>query len=121
MIQTSLKGYSDIKSLRIDTWRVDFGFLNSQGEPLSNPYHYRDAYTSNMMKQVFQQVTQAEIFSHTGIQFISFNTIYQLAALRLADSSLLKIENLVQKRFTGRYVVGGGSRIRFYINIQLML
>ncbi|GLV56086.1 L-fuculose kinase [Dictyobacter sp. S3.2.2.5] len=89
LIQTRLQGHTDIESMGIDTWGVDFGLLNAQGELLGNPYHYRDGHTSSIMEQVFQQIPQAEIFQRTGIQFISFNTIYQLAALQSSSSLLL--------------------------------
>ncbi|GCE16248.1 hypothetical protein KDK_00480 [Dictyobacter kobayashii] len=89
LIQTRLKGHADIQSIGIDTWGVDFGLLNAQGELLGNPYHYRDTHTNGMMEQVFQQVSQEEIFQRTGIQFISFNTIYQLMALQRSSSLLL--------------------------------
>ncbi|GCE02713.1 rhamnulokinase [Dictyobacter aurantiacus] len=89
LIQTRLQGHADIESMGIDTWGVDFGLLNAQGELLGNPYHYRDGHTSNIMEQVFQQIPQAEVFQRTGIQFISFNTIYQLAALQSSASLLL--------------------------------
>lgn len=89
LIQTRLKGHADVQSIGIDTWGVDFGLLNTQGELLGNPYHYRDVHTNGVMEQIFQQVPQAEIFQRTGIQFISFNTIYQLAALQRSASLLL--------------------------------
>lgn len=78
-----------IASLGIDSWAVDFGLLAANGELLGNPYHYRDSHTNGMMKAVWQEVSQGEIFKSTGIQFLPFNTVYQLYALEKAGSPLL--------------------------------
>ncbi|MDF2725555.1 MAG: carbohydrate kinase, partial [Paenibacillus sp.] len=85
----------ELKSLGIDSWAVDFGLIGAHGELLGNPYHYRDSHTDGMMEQVFADIPQASIFARTGIQFLPFNTIYQLAAMKRADNPLLP----VAKRF----------------------
>lgn len=77
-------------SLGIDSWAVDFGLIGKDGELLGNPYHYRDLHTEGVMEKVCKELTPATIFEKTGIQFLPFNTIYQLAALKAANSSLLK-------------------------------
>lgn len=68
-------------SIGVDTWGVDFGLLDAQGELLGNPVHYRDRRTDGMMERVFARVSQAEIFEQTGIQFMPINTLYQLMSL----------------------------------------
>lgn len=79
-----------LDSIAIDSWAVDFGLIGSNGELLGNPYHYRDHHTDGVMEQVVGELTASGIFEKTGIQFLSFNTIYQLAALKKADSPLLR-------------------------------
>ncbi len=79
-----------LDSLAIDSWAVDFGLLGSNGELLGNPYHYRDGHTDGVMEQVMEELSASAIFGKTGIQFLPFNTIYQLAALKRADSPLLR-------------------------------
>ncbi|MGO4182347.1 rhamnulokinase family protein [Paenibacillus sp. TAF43_2] len=79
-----------LDSLAIDSWAVDFGLIGSNGELLGNPYHYRDHHTDGVMEQVVEELTATGIFAKTGIQFLPFNTIYQLAALKKADSPLLR-------------------------------
>lgn len=81
---------NEIVSVGVDTWGVDFGLL-SRGELLGNPYHYRDARTNGMMEKAFSLVSRAEIFQHTGLQFMQFNTLYQLLAMKLAKSPLLDV------------------------------
>ncbi|WP_419892152.1 rhamnulokinase [Paenibacillus xylanexedens] len=77
------------ESLGIDSWGVDFGLLGSNGELLGNPYHYRDTQFNGMMDQVRQELSSQRIFERTGIQFLSFNTLYQLATLQRSGSPLL--------------------------------
>ncbi|MFB5677524.1 rhamnulokinase family protein [Paenibacillus terreus] len=78
------------QSLAIDSWAVDFGLIGRDGELLGNPYHYRDWHTHGVMESMFQSVPKQYIFERTGIQFLSFNTIYQLAAMKQAGSPLLR-------------------------------
>jgi len=68
-------------SIGVDTWGVDFGLLDKQGNLISNPVHYRDSRTDDMMGRVFDSVPRAEVFAQTGIQFMQFNTLYQLMSL----------------------------------------
>lgn len=77
-------------SLAIDSWAVDFGLLGKNGELLGNPYHYRDRHTEGMMEKVFRRIPKEHIFGRTGIQFLPFNSIFQLAAMKEADSPFLR-------------------------------
>ena len=95
-------------SIGIDSWAVDFGFIGSDGQLLGNPYHYRDGHTSGVMEEVLRSLPAEEIFNRTGIQFLPFNTIYQLAALKKHASSrlsgasrLLMIPDLLRYFLTG--------------------
>jgi rhamnulokinase len=80
-----------IASIGVDTWGVDFGLLGRGDELLGNPYHYRDARTNGMMEKAFAIVPREEIFRHSGLQFMQFNTLYQLLAMKLARSPLLDV------------------------------
>jgi len=80
-----------LASIGIDTWAVDFGLLDRQGNLLSNPYHYRDSRTDGMLDRAFRRVSRAEIFAQTGIQFLPINTLYQLLAMSIDRSPLLDI------------------------------
>ncbi|WP_028610247.1 rhamnulokinase [Paenibacillus harenae] len=79
-----------LSSIAIDSWAVDFGLIGGNGELLGNPYHYRDRHTDGVMEEVVKELSASAIFGKTGIQFLPFNTIYQLAALKRADSPLLR-------------------------------
>ena len=54
--------------------------LDAQGELIENPYHYRDRRTEGVMDSVFARVSRERIYATTGIQFLPFNTLYQLYA-----------------------------------------
>ena len=69
-----------VQSLGVDTWAVDYGLLDADGELIANPICYRDDRTKDAMERVFRLVPRKTIFEKTGIQFQNFNTIYQLAS-----------------------------------------
>ncbi|MFD1955070.1 rhamnulokinase family protein [Paenibacillus thailandensis] len=77
-------------SLGIDTWAVDFGLLGRTGELLGNPYHYRDWHTEGEMERVLAELTPEYLFGRTGIQFLTFNTIFQLTAMKRAGNPVLE-------------------------------
>lgn len=80
---------AELSSLGIDTWGVDFGLLDSDGELLGNPWHYRDARTNGMMEEAFLRVPRDEIYGRTGIQFMQLNSLYQLLAMSMSGSAQL--------------------------------
>jgi rhamnulokinase len=80
-----------IASVGVDTWGVDFGLLGKNDELLGIPHHYRDRRTVGMLDKAFAIVPRAEIFKATGLQFMEFNTLYQVLALKLARSPILDI------------------------------
>jgi len=89
-LQQAVDRYGDtITSVGVDTWGVDFGLLGPNDELLANPIHYRDSHTEGMMEYAFEQVSRSEIFNQSGLQFMRFNTLYQLLALQNVKSPLL--------------------------------
>ena len=82
---------SDLASLGIDTWGVDFGLLDKQGALLGNPYHYRDSRTDGMVEKACRKVSRKQIFNATGIQFMQLNTVFQLFAMAATRSPQLEV------------------------------
>lgn len=80
---------SDIASIGVDTWGVDYVLLSKTGEILGQPYNYRDPRTDGIMEKAFQRVSREDIFSSTGLQFMQINTLYQLIAMRESNPQLL--------------------------------
>ena len=74
----------------VDTWGVDFALLGRSGELLGNPRHYRDPHTEGAMERAFAVMPRQELFRQTGIQFMRFNSLFQLLALKSDDSPLLE-------------------------------
>ncbi|MEJ2108569.1 MAG: rhamnulokinase [Acidobacteriota bacterium] len=69
-------------SIGIDTWGVDYGLLDEAGHILDLPYAYRDPRTDGAMDEVFSIIPKEELYERTGIQFLQFNTLFQLYAAR---------------------------------------
>ena len=98
-----------IHSLGIDCWGVDYGLVDGDGTLLEDPVCYRDARTDGMMEAAFELVPRAEMFARTGIQFMQFNTVFQLFAhiregLPGAAKRLLLVPDLVGMMLSGRAV-----------------
>ncbi len=96
-----------IVSIGVDSWGVDYGLINARGELIESPVCYRDPRTQGVMEQVLTRVPREEIFERTGIQFLPFNTLFQLYAHakgRIPDEAarLLMIPDLVNLFLTGR-------------------
>jgi rhamnulokinase len=67
-----------IRTLGVDSWGVDYGLLDAGGKVLEDPVCYRDHRTDGAIERVLREVPREEIFQRTGIQFLQFNTIFQL-------------------------------------------
>lgn len=77
-------------AIGIDTWGVDFGLLDKKGNLIANPVHYRDTRTEPIPQMVFDEfISKDELYARTGMQFMRFNTIYQLMYLKYNEPELL--------------------------------
>jgi rhamnulokinase len=76
-------------SVGVDTWGVDFGLLGANDELLGNPFHYRDSQNHGMLDLAFGRVDRRDIFQATGLQFMEFNSLYQLLALQQRKAAVL--------------------------------
>ncbi len=81
----------EIESIGIDTWGVDFAFFGKDGQVIGLPHCYRDEYTNGAMEKFFaEKMPSKEVYSRTGIQFMQFNSLFQLATQRAEGSSVLE-------------------------------
>ena len=69
-----------LDSIGVDTWGVDYGLVDAAGFLLGQPFQYRDHRTDGVMEQVFAHVPRDALYRRTGIQFLPFNTLFQLYA-----------------------------------------
>ncbi|MFZ4683065.1 MAG: rhamnulokinase [Terrimicrobiaceae bacterium] len=67
-------------SLAVDTWGVDYGLIDQHGRLLGAPWMYRDSRTDGMMDEAAKILPREDIYGRTGIQFMFFNTLFQLLA-----------------------------------------
>lgn len=75
-----------LDGVAVDTWGVDFGLLDSNGELCLNPRHYRDPRNQAAYEEALGRAGREKIFAETGIQFMALNSLYQLYAARMAAS-----------------------------------
>lgn len=80
----------EIASIGIDTWGVDFVMIGKDGGVLRNPYCYRDPHTDGAMEEFFKRVPKEKVYEKTGIQFMQFNSLFQLATLKRNHDSALE-------------------------------
>ncbi len=92
-----------IASIGIDTWAVDYGLVNAAGELTAQPYSYRDDRSRAAVAPVHRQLDPARLYGTTGLQFLQFNTLYQLATEPDLDGvQALLIPDLIAYFLTGQ-------------------
>lgn len=81
-----------LTSIGIDTWGVDFVFVGDDGALLRNPMAYRDPHTFGRMEEYLRDVvSRREVYDITGIQFMNFNSLFQLYAMQQDGNSAMKM------------------------------
>ena len=92
----------------IDTWAVDFLLLDADGTPIGDPVAYRDGRTAAMREELEPILPFTKLYARTGIQYQSFNTVYQLCALKkehpeqlAAAEHFLMVPDYLNYRLTG--------------------
>ncbi len=96
-------------SIAIDTWGVDFGLVGADNKLLGWPFAYRDSITDNAMQEVFSIVEPYELYKMTGIQFMKFNSLFQLWSIKKQYPDLIRkakkllfMPDLLGFMFTGK-------------------
>ena len=78
-LRDAVRRAPDLASIGIDSWAVDYALLRD-GRMLGEPYHYRDDRTGRGVDAVSGMFPHPSLYSRNGLQFLPFNTVYQLAA-----------------------------------------
>ena len=89
-LKTAADRRVELTSVGIDTWGVDFVCVGKDGHLLRNPYSYRDPHTEGAMEAYFQRIPKEKVYEKTGIQFMNFNSLFQLSAMQQAGDSALQ-------------------------------
>ncbi len=110
----------EVASIGVNSWAVDYGLIDGGGDLLGQVHHYRSPRLGGVMERVRAQLSDEAIYTATGIQFLPFNTLYQLAAeapetLKRADR-LLMIPDLLHFWLCGAAVTErtNASTTQFY-------
>lgn len=97
-----------IESMGVDTWGVDYGYLDRYGKVLRAPHSYRDNRVLKYLEKFKEKVSEKELFEETGVKFAQIDTIVQLFAdlqlypeLKDEISEILMMPNLVEYFFSG--------------------
>ena len=91
-----------VVSIGVDTWAVDYGLVNDDGTLASQPHSYRDSRTAGVVDKVHETVPFERLYKTTGLQFLPFNTVYQLAA----EPSLENVQALLIPDLLGFWLTG---------------
>ena len=84
-----------LTSIGIDTWGVDFVCVGKDGGLLRNPYCYRDPHTEGAMEDYFKRIPKERVYEKTSIQFMNFNSLFQLSAMRNHNDSALEVADKI--------------------------
>jgi rhamnulokinase len=93
----------------VDAWGCDYALLDKAGALIEPPYHYRDHRTDGVMARALARIGRTRLYETTGVQFLPFNTIFQLAAAAETQSpalarahALVTMPDFFNSRLTGR-------------------
>lgn len=114
IVKAKLAGGFD--AIGIDTWGVDFGLLDKNGELIGNPVHYRDTRTDNIPDELFKVVNRESVYEKTGIQIMSFNTLFQLYYLaKYRPETLAKADKMLFIPDLLNYFLTGAKKSEYTI------
>lgn len=103
-------------SIGIDTWGVDYSLISESGQLIGLPFAYRDHRTDSAMEEFFKRFAKSTTYQLTGIQFMQFNTLFQLFASAQEKHSRLQIaENLLFTPDTLNYLFTGIKKNEYTI------
>jgi rhamnulokinase len=105
-LASAVKQEPDLASVAVDSWAVDYGLLKN-GELQGEPFHYRDERVAAGIDDVHKRITSEALYAATGLQRLPFNSVYQLAADRLAGrlesiDGFLLVPDLITYWLTGQ-------------------
>jgi rhamnulokinase len=98
-----LRATDGVDSIGVDSWAVDYGLLDAAGSLIGNPVHYRDGRTDGVMAKVIADIGADTLYGTGGLQFLPFNTVYQLLASAVPEQArtLLMVPDLLVYWLTG--------------------
>lgn len=88
-ILAEMPGQPGLESIGIDTWGCDVAYFLKDGSIASLPYCYRDTHTVGAVDRFCKEMPKEEVYAKTGIQFMDFNTLFQLDTIRRNNPEVL--------------------------------
>ncbi len=88
-IKKGIDAAGKLDGIGIDTWGVDYGLLDANGDLLDKPFAYRDARNENAMPATYERIPKDRLYSITGLQEMPFNTVFQLMADKTTRPDIL--------------------------------
>lgn len=88
-VKEALKKCGKIDAIGVDTWGVDFGLIDKDGNLIQDPRNYRDEYSKPMVAVAAERVGKSMLYKKTGIQTMDFNTLFQLLAVSENEPELM--------------------------------
>ena len=121
-IKKAFVEYGELSGIGIDSWGLDFVFLDKYGSIIGLPNTYRDSRLDGMAQRFFKRISKEIIYKKTGIQFLKFNTLYQIYAYKLRNpemfqyvDKILFLPDYLNYLFTGEklneYTISSTSQI----------
>ena len=115
-VKEALTKCGDVESIGVDTWGVDFGLLDKDGNLLRDPRNYRDDYSKPMVAVAQERVGKSELYKKTGIQTMNFNTLFQLLAVNEKEPELMeKVDKFLFMPDLVNYMLTGEEAIEYTI------
>lgn len=111
-IKAAVSNNSNIESVGIDTWAVDYVLIDDKGAKRNPVYAYRDHRTDNSMEEIFDKIHPKNIYDKTGIQFMQFNTLYQLYEHNKAEN-LNNVDTFLMIPDYINYILTGVKKVEF--------
>ena len=88
-VKKGIRAAGKVDGIGIDTWGVDYGLLDERGELLDLPFAYRDSRHQDAMPEVYRLIAKKRLYALTGMQEMTFNTIFQLVAEKMKRPQVL--------------------------------
>lgn len=85
----AMQGSPSLTSMGIDSWGCDVAYFHKDGSISGLPYCYRDSHTEGAVEKFCESCPKEEVYAKTGIQFMDFNTLFQLDTIRRNSPEVL--------------------------------
>jgi sugar (pentulose or hexulose) kinase len=89
-IRLANKKFKNIHSISVDTWALDFGFIDKRGKLLANPIHYRDERRNSIFNEVYKIISKEKLFMLTGASILTVMSIFNMYALIVENAPELQ-------------------------------